>query len=176
MSPRNNRRIPLKTKNHLPIYELVASMDRKIQCTTPNSALRARGTVSMATVIRIFAFASTPVIHKVCRRIDFNVRHALGLVAVTPVASFTHIPQGLDHLLLGPNRVALAVVPRAHCCIRCGKAVLVVQRITGFDSEFDPFNIDAYVGADGFAPGLAELRPHELAHLASGCPGAIPVA
>lgn len=83
--------------------------------------------------------------------------------------------QGLNYILLGLNRVVLTVVLFTRYCLRSGKAVLLIKRIAGVNSDVNLLYISTYFSTNGFAPGLAELRPIELAHLAGIYPGAIQV-
>lgn len=144
IKPTPNLFKPERSTNHFPAIE--ASTRRSIR---------------IPTVISVTAFAPASVIDLRSRRTHRPIRHALRLVPFAPIAPLAPITCGVYQLLLGPNDVALRIVPSTGSVIAAGIALLIAEFVGNRYSETDTNNIsNAYSAfyADGLRPRLAGLR------------------
>ena len=120
-----------------------------------------RRSIRIPAVIGVTAFAPASVINLRSRRTHRPIRHAVRLVPFSPIAPLAPITRGVYQLLLGPNDVALRIVPSTGSVIAAGIALLIAEFVGNRYSETDAnniFNTYSAFYADGLRSRLAGLR------------------
>ncbi|KAK8136118.1 hypothetical protein PG984_004058 [Apiospora sp. TS-2023a] len=133
--------------------------------------------VGVSAGVAVIAAGAAAVVDLLGRGAHIPVGHALGLVAVAVVAALAAVALLLDHLLLGPDDVAAAVVPGALGRVR-GRVALGLL-VGGRDADAggaEALDREAHLGADRRRLALARLLPNQGRHRAVPALGAVLLA
>lgn len=132
--------------------------------------------VSVSASVAVCACRSAAVVDVGGRSILSPVGHALSLVTVAPVASVATVAVLAEDLLLGPDSVALGVVPCAGRGIRGRFAARFLGRDGDTQAHAELLELEANFGADGLGSTLAVLGASQLGGNAGAGAGAVDVA
>lgn len=132
--------------------------------------------VSVAAIVAVCALGTAAVVDVGGRSILSPVRHTLSLVTVAPVASVATVAVLAEDLLLGPDSVALGVVPCAGRGIRSRFAARLLGRDGDTQAHAELLELETNFGADGLRSTLAVLSASQLGGNAGAGTGAVDVA
>lgn len=140
------------------------------------SEFRAGFPISPTTIIGISAFGTTSIINIVRRRRLFPIPHALGLVALSPVATLTAISLLPEDLLLCPHCVAGLITPGASGSVICLHAAGFRLGKLDLGAQLKPFDLKANIDTKARRLCLANFSSCELCCNAVVCASAVDVA
>jgi hypothetical protein len=140
------------------------------------SLLRARLSISVATLIRINALGSTTIVNEVRGRSLLPVIHALSLIPIAPVTSLSTISLLPHDLLLGPNSMTSSIIPSASSQVLGLNTLRLRFRSSEIKTKTETLDFTADADTDAVRSLLADFFSDELGGSADLGAGAVNVA